>query len=97
MNGLGAGSAATIYERAFRSGGLTAAGREVAVHCGSVVAGEFWPTDWFAIVSWVNRRQLARPTVRIYIDYPTATGLPVFVLLNFGKARVEVQRVVRDL
>jgi GxxExxY protein len=105
MNGLGAGFAEKVYENALahelRKAGLAVLQQQVvAVHYDGIVVGEY-VTDLLVgdaiVVELKAVRALDKAHMAQCINYLTATGLHLCLLLNFGKARVEVQRVVRGL
>ena len=103
MNGLGAGFAERVYENALahelRKAGLTVLQQQaVAVHYDGIVTGEYVTdllVDDTIVVELKAARALDKAHVAQCINYLAATGLHLCLLLNFGKSRVEVQRVVR--
>jgi GxxExxY protein len=105
LNTLGAGFLEKVYENALaqelREAGLTVERqRSIKVHYHGVVVGEY-STD--LLVEGVLLVELK--TVRALDDvhrmqctnYLKATGLPLCLLLNFGKPRLEIKRVVQGL
>jgi GxxExxY protein len=105
MNGLGAGFAEKVYENALahevRKAGLAVLQQQgVAVHYDGIVAGEY-VTDSLVedtiLVELKAVHALDKAHVAQRINYLVATGLHLCLLLNFGKPRVEVQRIVRGL
>ena len=105
MNGLGAGFAEKVYESALahelRKADLAVLQQQgVAVHYDGIVAGEY-VTDLLVedtvLVELKAVRALDKAHVAQSINYLAATGFRLCLLLNFGKSRVEVQRVVRGL
>jgi GxxExxY protein len=105
MNELGAGFAEKVYENALahelRKAGLAVLQQQgVAVHYDGIVAGEY-VTDLLVedtiVVELKAVRALDKAHMAQCINYLTATGLHLCLLLNFGKSRVEVQRIVRGL
>ncbi len=105
LNTLGAGFLEKVYENALaqelRDSGLAVEQqRSVKVHYHGAVVGEY-STD--LLVEGVLLVELK--TVRALDDvhrmqctnYLKATGLPLCLLLNFGKPRLEIKRVVRGL
>jgi GxxExxY protein len=105
LNTLGAGFLEKVYENALaqelRDSGLAVEQqRSVKVHYHGAVVGEY-STD--LLVEGVLLVELK--TVRALDDvhrvqctnYLQATGLPLCLLLNFGKPRLEIKRVVRGL
>ena len=105
MNGLGPGFAEKVYENALahelRKAGLAVLQRQaIVVHYDDVVAGEYVAdllVGGSALVNLKVVRALNNAHMAQCINYLTATGLHLGLLLNFGSARVEVRRVVRDL
>ena len=105
LNTLGAGFLEKVYENALaqelRDSGLAVEQqRSVKVHYHGAVVGEY-STD--LLVEGVLLVELK--TVRALDDvhrmqctnYMKATGLPLCLVLNFGKPRLEIKRVVRGL
>jgi GxxExxY protein len=105
MNGLGAGFAEKVYENALahelRKADLTVLQQQaVAVHYDGIVIGEYVTdllVDDTIVVELKAVRALDKAHMAQCINYLTATGLHLCLLLNFGKSRVEVQRIVRGL
>ena len=105
MNGLGAGFAERVYENALayeiRKAGLAVFQQQgIAVHYDGIAVGKY-VTDMLVddtiVVELKAVRALDKAHMAQCINYLTATGLHLCLLLNFGKSRVEVQRIVRDL
>ena len=105
MNGLGAGFAEKVYENALahelRKAGLAVVQQQaIAVHYDGIVAGEYLTdllVDDTIVIELKAVRALDKAHMAQCINYLTATGLHLCLLLNFGKSRVEVQRIVRGL
>ena len=105
MNGLGAGFAEKVYENALghelRKAGLAVLQQQaIAVHYDGIVAGEYITdllVDDSIAVELKAVRALDKAHMAQCINYLTVTGLHLCLLLNFGKSRVEVQRIVRGL
>jgi len=105
MSGLGAGFAEKVYENALahelRKAGLAVLQQQaIAVHYDDIVAGEYVTdllVDDTIVVELKAVRALDKAHMAQCINYLTATGLHLCLLLNFGKSRVEVQRIVRGL
>lgn len=105
MNGLGAGFAEKIYGNALahelhKAGLAVLQQQAIVVHYDDIVVGEY-VTDLLVgdsvLVELKAVRALDKAHMAQCINYLTATGLHLCLLLNFGNARVEVQRVVRGL
>ena len=105
MNGLGVGFAEKVYENALahelRKAGLAVLQQQaIAVHYDGIVAGEYVTdllVDDTIVVELKAVRALDKAHMAQCINYLTATGLHLCLLLNFGRSRVEVQRIVRGL
>ncbi len=105
MNGLGAGFAEKVYENAqaheLRKAGLAVLQQQaIAVHYDGIVAGEYVTdllVDDTIVVELKAVRALDKAHMAQCINYLAATGLHLCLLLNFGKSRVEVRRIVRGL
>jgi len=72
----------------------------VAVHYEDIIAGEYVTdllVDDTVVVELKAVRVLDKAHMAQFINYLAATGLQLCLLLNFGRSRVEVQRVVRGL
>ena len=105
MNGLRSGFSEKIYEhslaRELRKAGLAVLQQQpIAVHYDGIVAGEY-VTDLLVedtiLVELKAVRALDKSHMAQCINYLAATGLHLCLLLNFGKPRVEVQRIVHGL
>lgn len=103
MNALGVGFAEKIYENALAHD-LRKAGFDVAQqHRISVVYDGAVMGDYTADLLVENRilvelkaiRALDTVHVAQCLNYLAATGLPVCLLLNFGRPRVEIRRLMR--
>ena len=105
LNTLGAGFLEKVCENALahelRAAGLTVAQQcGVRVHYNDVVVGEYFADLLVEDVLLVELK-----TVKALDDihrmqctnYLKATGLRLCLLLNFGKPRLEIKRVVRGL
>ena len=67
-----------------------------AVHYNGIVAGEYVTdllVDGRVVVELKAVRTPGKAHMRQCINYLTATGLHLCLLLNFGKPRVDVQRI----
>lgn len=108
MNRLGAGSAEAICENAFADE-LTLAGlavlqqQAITARYDSIAAGEYasdllvCDSTLACLVELNAVRALDKAHMAHCIDYLTATGVHVCLLLDFGRARSEAQQIVRDL
>ena len=105
LNTLGAGFMEKVYENALaneiRAAGLAVVRQYgVRVHYNDVVVGEY-----FADLLVEDVRLVELKTVKALDDahrmqctnYLKATGLRLCLLLNFGKPRLEIKRVVHGL
>jgi GxxExxY protein len=105
MNGLGAGFVEKVYENALghelRKAGLPVLQQQaIAVYYDGIVAGEYVTdllVDDTILVELEAIRALDQAHMAQCINYLAATALHLCLLLNFGKSRVEVQRIVRGL
>lgn len=101
-NVLGAGFVEKVYENALahelRSLGLAVAQQHgVAVRYKGILVGEYVPDLLVAnevVVEIKAVRALDDVHAAQCMNYLKATGLRVCLLLNFGKPRVEVKRIV---
>ena len=105
LNTLGAGFLEKVYENALaqelRDSGLAGEQqRSVKVHYHGAVVGEY-STDLLVedvlLVELKTVRALDDVHRMQCTNYLKATGLPLCLLLNFGKPRLEIKRVVRGL
>jgi GxxExxY protein len=105
LNTLGAGFLEKVYENALaqelRDAGLAVEQQHsVKVHYHGVVVGEY-TTDLMVenalLVELKTVRALDDAHRMQWTNYLKATGLPLCLLLNFGKPRLEIKRVVRGL
>ena len=102
-NSLGPGFLEKVYENALahelRKAGLTVIQQQgIEVHYDGVLVGDFVAdlvVDGRMIVELKACQELSDAHVAQCLNYLKATGLPVCLLLNFGKAKVEVRRFER--
>ena len=100
-NGLGSGFLEKVYENALvhelRKHHLRAEQQsQVAVHYDGVVVGEYFAdilVEETVIVELKAAREMNDVFVAQCLNYLKATGLPVCLLINFGKPRVEIKRL----
>ncbi len=105
LNTLGAGFLEKVYENALvqelRDAGLAVEQQcSVKVHYHGAVVGEY-STDLLVedvlLVELKTVRELGDVHRMQCTNYLKATGLRLCLLLNFGKPRLEIKRVVRGL
>ena len=105
LNTPGVGFLEKVYENALtqelRDAGLAVEQqRSIKVHYHGAVAGEY-STDLLVegvlLVELKAVRALDDVHRMRFTNYLKATGLPLCLLLNFGKPRLEIKRVVRGL
>jgi GxxExxY protein len=102
-NILGAGFVEKVYENALvhelRSAGLAVAQQHaIAVKYKDIIVGEYIADILVAndvVVELKAVRALDEIHAAQCMNYLKATGLRVCLLLNFGKPRVEMRRIVR--
>ena len=101
MNTLGAGFLEKVYENALaqelREAGLQFCQQQaVTVRYHNVIVGEYM-TDLVVEKTVVVELKAVKALDRVHtaqcINYLKATGLPVCLLINFGKPRLEIQRL----
>lgn len=105
QNGLGAGFLEKVYENALahelRNSGLTVVqGLGIAIRYGGIVVGQY-----FADLLVESRLLIELKAVKTLdeshraqcINCLKATGLPLCLLLNFGRPRLEIRRIVNSL
>lgn len=101
-NTLGSGFLEKVYENAMahelRKAGLTVLQqRGVSVRYDGVVVGEYAPdllVDERVLVELKSARALGDIHTAQCLNYLRATGLRLCILLNFGRPRVEVRRII---
>ena len=105
LNTLGAGFLEKVYENALaqelRDAGLVVEQqRSIAVHYHGAVVGEY-STDLLVegllLVELKTVKELGDVHRMQCTNYLKATGLPLCLLLKFGKPRLEIKRVIRGL
>ena len=105
MNGLRNGFSEKVYQNSLahelRKAGLAVLQQQaIVVRYDGIVAGEY-VTDLLVedtiLVELKAVRALDKAHMAQCINYLAATGLHLCLLLNFGKPRVEAQRIVRGL
>ena len=103
-NTLGTGFLEKVYENALahelRQAGLQVDQQhEIIVHYDGVVVGEYAAdllVENLILVELKALRSLDNVHLAQCLNYLKATGLRLCLLLNFGKPRVEVRRVVNN-
>ena len=104
-NTLGSGFLEKVYENALalelRRAGLAVEQQSpIAVYYQSELVGDFAAdllVEQCVIVELKTGKALDDAHMAQCINYLAATGLKVCLLLNFGRPKLEVKRVVRDL
>jgi GxxExxY protein len=104
-NGLGSGFLEKVYENALahelRKAGLTVAQQQgVSVIYDDVIVGEY-AADLLVEAAVVVELKAVRALDDIHqaqcMNYLRATGLQLCLLLNFGRPRVAIRRIVHNL
>lgn len=104
-NALGAGFVDKVYENALalelRAIGLEVAQQQgIAVRYQDTIVGDFTfdlLVERLVLIELKAARALEEAHVAQCLNYLRATGLHLCLLLNFGKPRVEIRRVVLRL
>jgi GxxExxY protein len=105
LNALGSGFLEKVYENALayelRKRGLTVAQRHgVAVMYTGIVVGEYFADlliEQMLLVELKTVKALDEAHRAQCLNYLKATGLQLCLMLNFGKPRLEIMRVVNGL
>jgi GxxExxY protein len=105
LNTLGVGFAEKVYENALaieiRAAGLTVVQQYgVTVHYNGVVIGDYFPdllVEDELLVELKTVKELDDAHRMQCTNYLKGTGLRLCLLLNFGKPRLEIKRVVNGL
>jgi GxxExxY protein len=104
-NGLGSGFLEKVYENALahelRKAGLTVAQQHsVSVIYDDVIVGEY-AADLLVEAAVVVELKAVRALDDVHqaqcMNYLRATGMHLCLLLNFGKPRLEIRRIVHNL
>ena len=104
-NGLGSGFLEKVYENALahelRKAGLTVAQQQgVSVIYDDVIVGEY-AADLLVEAAVVVELKAVRALDDVHqaqcMNYLRATGMQLCLLLNFGRPRVEIRRIVHNL
>ena len=104
-NGLGSGFLEKVYENALahelRKAGLTVAQQQgVSVTYDDVIVGEY-AADLLVEAAVVVELKAVRALDDVHqaqcMNYLRATGMRLCLLLNFGRPRVEIRRIVHNL
>lgn len=104
-NRMGHGFLESVYEKCMlielEQAGLSCQSQvPIVVHYNDQVVGNFVSDIVVNKTVIVELKSISRITTAHEIqlvNYLTATGLPVGLLINFGESRVEVKRKVREL
>jgi GxxExxY protein len=104
-NGLGSGFLERVYENALahelRKAGLTVAQQQgVSVIYDDVIVGEY-AADLLVEAAVVVELKAVRALDDVHqaqcMNYLRATGMHLCLLLNFGRPRLEIRRIVHNL
>ena len=104
-NGLGSGFLEKVYENALahelRKAGLTVAQQQgVSVIYDDVIVGEY-AADLLVEAAVIVELKAVRALDDVHqaqcMNYLRATGMHLCLLLNFGRPRVEIRRIVHNL
>ncbi len=104
-NGLGSGFLEKVYENALahelRKAGLTVAQQQgVSVIYDDVIVGEY-AADLLVEAAVIVELKAVRALDDVHqaqcMNYLRATGLQLCLLLNFGRPRLEIRRIVHNL
>lgn len=105
QNVLGAGFLEKVYENALahelRNSGLTVVqGLGIAIRYGGIVVGRYL-ADLLVESRLLIELKAVKTLDELHraqcINYLKATGLPLCLLLNFGRPRLEIRRIVNSL
>ncbi|NOY78043.1 MAG: GxxExxY protein [Calditrichaeota bacterium] len=104
-NKLGYGFLESVYEKSLiielkREGLHVESQKTIKVHYDNFVVGDFIADlfiDHKIIVELKSVTHLAKAHEIQLVNYLTATGIDVGLLINFGEEKVEVKRKVREL
>jgi len=103
-NALGAGFLEKVYENALvhqlkKDGMNIEQQKPIKVHYDNVVVGDYF-ADLIAEESVIVELKTAKRIENIYLaqtlNYLKATGFKLGLIINFGKPRVEIKRVVNN-
>jgi GxxExxY protein len=105
LNTLGAGFLEKVYENALahelrKSGLLVAQQQGITVTYDGIVVGEYNVdilVEGTIIIELKAINALDNAHTAQCLNYLKATGLHLCLLLNFGKSRLEIQRIAHDL
>ena len=105
LNSLGAGFLEKVYENALahelRKSGLTVAQQKgITVTYDGIIVGEYnvdLLVEETIIVEMKAIKSLDNAHTAQCLNYLKATGLHLCLLLNFGKSRLEIQRIAHNL
>jgi GxxExxY protein len=104
-NTLGAGFLEKVYERALlhelsKDGLLVEQQKPVAVYYDGIVVGDYYAdlvVEELIIVELKAARQIEDSHLAQGLNYLKATGFKLGLILNFGKARLEIKRLANNL
>ena len=103
-NTLGSGFLEKVYENALahqlrKDGMKIEQQRPIKVYYDDVVVGDYFAdliAEWIVIVELKTARRIEDIHLAQTLNYLKATGLKLGLILNFGRPRVEIKRVVNN-
>ena len=104
-NKMGFGFLESIYEKCLlielsKIGLKAESQKPILVYYDNEIVGEFVADiiiEYTVILELKSVRHLAKVHEIQLVNYLTATGIPVGLLINFGEHKVEVKRKIKDL
>ena len=104
-NTLGFGYLESVYEKSIiielnKNGLLTERQKPIKVKYENEIVGDFFAdilVDNKIIIELKSITKLAKTHEVQLVNYLTATGINVGLLINFGESKVEVKRKIREL
>ncbi len=103
-NGLGSGFLEKVYENALahqlrKDGMKIEQQKPIKVHYDNTVVGDYFTdliVEGAVIVELKTARRIEDIHLAQTLNYLKATGLKLGLIINFGKSRVEIKRVVNN-
>ena len=103
-NTLGAGFLEKVYENALvhqlkKDGMKIEQQKPIKVHYDNVVVGDYFAdmiAEGAVIVELKTAKRIEDIHLAQTLNYPKATGFKLGLIINFGKPRVEIKRVVNN-
>ena len=104
-NGLGSGFLEKVYENALRielqRAGLTVLQQHpIPVHWRGEIVGDYYAdllVEGAVIIELKAVKAFDDVHLAQCLNYLKATGLKICLLINFGKSKIEIKRVVRNI